>query len=142
MALHPLVIHIGSVDEVATMMCVGIHNFVGLGFIGIAAKDIATKAQGMNYEVGLRDSDHACTVRHNWCMVETTGGFTSAGLALEAKALELPSLSQKEAIEIGEIALDLGFERGVPIAGSSFMHHYPDQMPLMIHGLHAKRPLF
>ena len=49
-------------------------------------------------------------------MVETTGGFTSAGLALEAKTLELPSLSQKEAIEIGEIALDLGFERSVPIA--------------------------
>jgi uncharacterized protein (UPF0303 family) len=37
-------------------------------------------------------------------------------LALEAKTLELPSLSQKEAIEIGEIALDLGFERSVPIA--------------------------
>jgi uncharacterized protein (UPF0303 family) len=34
-------------------------------------------------------------------VVETTGGFTSAGLALEAKTLELPSLSQKEAIEIG-----------------------------------------
>ena len=49
-------------------------------------------------------------------MVETTGGFTSAGLALEARTLELPSLSQKEAIEIGEIALDLGFDRGVPIA--------------------------
>ena len=49
-------------------------------------------------------------------MVETTGGFTSQGLALEAKTLELTSLSQKEAIEIGEIALDLGFDRGVPIA--------------------------
>ena len=49
-------------------------------------------------------------------MVEITGGLTSAGLALEAKTLELPSLSQKEAIEIGEIALDLGFERSVPIA--------------------------
>ena len=49
-------------------------------------------------------------------MVETTGGFTSEGLALEAKTLELTSLSQKEAIEIGEIALDLGFDRGVPIA--------------------------
>ena len=49
-------------------------------------------------------------------MVETTGWFTSAGLALEAKTLELPSLSQKEAIEIGEIALDLGFGRSVPIA--------------------------
>ena len=49
-------------------------------------------------------------------MVETTGGFTSAGLALEAKTLELPSLSQKEVIEIGEMALDVGFERSVTIA--------------------------
>lgn len=49
-------------------------------------------------------------------MVETKGGFTSAGLALEAETLDLPSLSQKEAIEIGEIALDLGFELGAPIA--------------------------
>ena len=70
----------------------------------------------MNNEVGFGDSDHERTVRHNCAVVETTGGFTSAGLALEAKTLELPSLSQKEAIEIGEIALDLGFERGVPIA--------------------------
>ena len=70
----------------------------------------------MNNEVGFGDSDHARTVRHNCAVVETTGGFTSAGLALEAKTLELPSLSQKEAIEIGEIALDFGFERGVPIA--------------------------
>jgi hypothetical protein len=36
-----------------------------LGFIGIAAKDVATQAQRMNYEVSLRDSDHARTVRHN-----------------------------------------------------------------------------
>ena len=49
-------------------------------------------------------------------MATTTGGFSSEGLALEAKTLELESLSQKEAIEIGEIALDLGFDRGVPIA--------------------------
>jgi len=49
-------------------------------------------------------------------MVETTGGFTSAELALEAKTLELSSLSQKDAIEIGEIAVDLAFERSVPIA--------------------------
>ena len=48
-------------------------------------------------------------------MTETTGGFTSEGLALEAKTLELPSLSHKEAIEIGEIALDLAFDRAVPV---------------------------
>ena len=35
-------------------------------------------------------------------MVVTTGGFTSAGLQLEAETLLLPSLSQNEAIEIGE----------------------------------------
>ena len=49
-------------------------------------------------------------------MATTTGGFSSQGLALEAKTLELESLSQKEAIEIGEIALDMGFARGLPIA--------------------------
>lgn len=48
-------------------------------------------------------------------MVETTGGFTSAGLQLEAETLLLPSLSQSEAIEIGEIALQLGRDRGLAI---------------------------
>jgi len=49
-------------------------------------------------------------------MAQTTGGFSSEGLALEARTLELESLSQKEAIEIGEIAMDMGFQRGIPIA--------------------------
>ena len=49
-------------------------------------------------------------------MSQTTGGFSSEGLALEARTLELASLSQKEAIKIGEIALDLGFEAGLSIA--------------------------
>jgi hypothetical protein len=41
-------------------------------------------------------------------MVATTGGFTSEGLALEAKTLVLASLTQAEALEIGEIAVALG----------------------------------
>jgi uncharacterized protein (UPF0303 family) len=49
-------------------------------------------------------------------MATTTGGFSSEGLALEARTLQLESLSQKEAIEIGEIALDFGFARTLPIA--------------------------
>jgi len=49
-------------------------------------------------------------------MVETTGGFTSAQLALEAQTLVLPSLTQAEAIEIGEIAVGLGRDRALPIA--------------------------
>ena len=49
-------------------------------------------------------------------MATTTGGFSSEGLALEARTLELESLSQKEAIEIGEIAMDFGFQRGLAIA--------------------------
>ena len=49
-------------------------------------------------------------------MVETTGGFTSAQLALEARTLVLPSLSHAEAIEIGEIAVGLGRDRALPIA--------------------------
>ncbi|MDP1851951.1 MAG: heme-binding protein [Candidatus Planktophila sp.] len=49
-------------------------------------------------------------------MVETTGGFTSEGLALEARTLILPSLTQAEAIEIGEIAKSIGLARSLPIA--------------------------
>ena len=48
-------------------------------------------------------------------MVDTTGGFTSAALQLEAETLVLPSLSQSEAIEIGEIAHQLGRDRGLAI---------------------------
>ena len=48
-------------------------------------------------------------------MVETTGGFTSAGLAQEAEALVLPSLTQAQAIEIGEIAFGKASVRGLPI---------------------------
>ncbi len=48
-------------------------------------------------------------------MVETTGGFTSQGLKFEAQTLTLPSLSQSEAIEIGDIAHQLGRDRGLAI---------------------------
>ena len=56
------------------------------------------------------------TVGQDWHMVETTGGFTSQGLALEAQTLVLPSLTQAEAIEIGEIAIALGRDRNLAIA--------------------------
>ena len=49
-------------------------------------------------------------------MATTTGGFSSEGLALEARTLELESLSHKDAVEIGEIAMDFGFQRGLSIA--------------------------
>ena len=48
-------------------------------------------------------------------MVETTGGFTSAGLVREAEALVLPSLTQAQAIEIGAIAFAKAAERVLPI---------------------------
>jgi len=48
-------------------------------------------------------------------MVETTGGFTSAGLTREAEALLLPSLTQARAIEIGEIGFAKATERALPI---------------------------
>ena len=48
-------------------------------------------------------------------MVETTGGFTSAQLSQEAQALVLPSLTQAQAIEIGEIGFAKASERGLPI---------------------------
>jgi len=55
------------------------------------------------------------TVGQDWHMVETTGGFTSQGLALEAQTLVLPSLSHEEAIEIGQIATALATDRNLAI---------------------------
>ena len=49
-------------------------------------------------------------------MRETTGGFTSAELAREAATLILPSLTQSEALELGEIAASIGRDRALPIA--------------------------
>ncbi len=49
-------------------------------------------------------------------MATTTGGFTSAGLALEAKTLTLASLTQAQALEIGAIAQEIGLARKLPIA--------------------------
>ena len=46
----------------------------------------------------------------------TTGGFTGKGLLEEEKILNLPSLTNTDAIEIGEIATTLGKQRKVPIA--------------------------
>lgn len=49
-------------------------------------------------------------------MRETTGGFTSAELARESATLILPSLTQSEALELGEIAAEIGRARSLPIA--------------------------
>lgn len=49
-------------------------------------------------------------------MRETTGGFTSAELAREVVTLIFPSLTQSEALELGEIATSIGRERSLPIA--------------------------
>lgn len=116
MALNPLVIDIGGIDEIATVAKVSIHDGVRLALIGVTTKDIAAKTEFMYDEIGFRDSNHVRTLRHNCPMVETTGGFTSEGLALEARTLVLPSLTQVEAIEIGEIAKALGMDRALPIA--------------------------
>ena len=45
----------------------------------------------------------------------TTGGFTTEQLLEEESLLQLPSLSNSDAVEIGEIATTLGNQRGVPI---------------------------
>jgi uncharacterized protein (UPF0303 family) len=55
------------------------------------------------------------TVGQDWHMVETTGGFTSQGLALEAQTLVLPSLSHSEAIQIGQIAASIATDRALAI---------------------------
>ncbi len=46
----------------------------------------------------------------------STGRFTTKQLLAEELLLKLSTLSNKEAIEIGEIATDLGRERKLPIA--------------------------
>ena len=46
----------------------------------------------------------------------STGGFTTKQLLAEESLLKLSTLSNKEALEIGEIATDLGRERKLPVA--------------------------
>jgi len=46
----------------------------------------------------------------------TTGNFTSENLLREEKVLSLSSLTNNDAIEIGEIATSLGKQRKLPIA--------------------------
>jgi uncharacterized protein (UPF0303 family) len=46
----------------------------------------------------------------------TTGGFSSKQLLDEEQILKLPSLSNNDAIEIGQIAITLGRQRKLPIA--------------------------
>ena len=47
---------------------------------------------------------------------KTTGGFTSAGLLDEEAILVLPSLSNADAIVIGQVATSLGTDRALPIS--------------------------
>ena len=47
---------------------------------------------------------------------QTTGGFTSKQLLQEEQVLILPSLTNTDAIEIGQIATALGTDRNLPIA--------------------------
>lgn len=47
---------------------------------------------------------------------KTTGGFTSSQLLQEEQVLILPSLTNTDAIEIGQIATSLGTDRNLPIA--------------------------
>jgi uncharacterized protein (UPF0303 family) len=58
----------------------------------------------------------------------STGGFTTKQLLAEESLLKISTLSNKEALEIGEIATDLGRERKLPIAievriGESIIYH-------------------
>ena len=48
--------------------------------------------------------------------METTGRIDSKSLELEAKTLEMGSLTQAQALEIGSIAYLIGLERALPIA--------------------------
>ena len=48
--------------------------------------------------------------------MDSTGGFIAANLLQEESVLVLPSLTNLDAVEIGQIATDLGTERKLPIA--------------------------
>jgi uncharacterized protein (UPF0303 family) len=48
--------------------------------------------------------------------METTGGFIAANLLKEEGVLTLPSLTNLDAVEIGQIATKLGIDRKLPIA--------------------------
>jgi uncharacterized protein (UPF0303 family) len=48
--------------------------------------------------------------------METTGGFIAANLLNEEAVLILPSLTNLDAVEIGQIATEIGIERKLPIA--------------------------
>jgi uncharacterized protein (UPF0303 family) len=46
----------------------------------------------------------------------TTGGFSSKGLLIEEEVLKLASLTNNDALEIGEIATTIGKQRKLPVA--------------------------
>jgi len=48
--------------------------------------------------------------------MDTTGGFIAASLLNEEAVLILPSLTNLDAVEIGQIATEIGIERKLPIA--------------------------
>jgi uncharacterized protein (UPF0303 family) len=48
--------------------------------------------------------------------MDTTGGFIAANLLKEEAVLTLPSLTNLDAVEIGQIATKLGIDRKLPIA--------------------------
>jgi uncharacterized protein (UPF0303 family) len=48
--------------------------------------------------------------------MDTTGGFIAAKLLKEEAVLTLPSLTNLDAVEIGQIAAKLGLDRKLPIA--------------------------
>ena len=48
--------------------------------------------------------------------MDTTGGFIAANLLEEEVVLTLPSLTNLDAVEIGQIATKLGMDRKLPIA--------------------------
>ena len=48
--------------------------------------------------------------------MDTTGGFTAANLLKEEVVLTLPSLTNLDAVEIGQIATKIGIDRKLPIA--------------------------
>jgi len=48
--------------------------------------------------------------------MDTTGGFIAANLLNEEVVLTLPNLTNLDAVEVGQIATEIGIERKLPIA--------------------------
>jgi hypothetical protein len=56
-AIFPLRVDVGGIDEVTVVFCVGVEDGEGLGLVGAPAKYISTEAEWVDFKVGLIEGD-------------------------------------------------------------------------------------